>query len=179
MSKRRVLLNCIVLAAMVSNVSPMTVVASPPTSPPPAPMPRTAMALPGYGETIQIEVRNNATTALPSGYTIRLSLDTASLISQGRMLANCDDLRVTFLSGAETELNRVVEGCNSFATAVTFRTQADIALGGTDMNYNLYFGNAAAANPPSDPGQVYAFYDDFQDGTPDGLLPWPRGAFPS
>ncbi len=168
MSKRRVLLNGIVLVAMVFNISPMSAMASPPTSPPLAPMPRAAMALPGYGDAIQIEARNNATSTLPSGYTIRLSLDTASLISQGRMQADCDDLRVTFMSGAETELNRLVEGCNSSSTAVAFRTQADIALGGTDVNYYLYFGNAAAANPPSDPAQVYAFYDDFQDGSADG-----------
>ena len=62
------------------------------------------------------------------------------------------------------ELDRLVEGCNTTSTAVTFRTQAGIAVGGTDANYRLHYGQATATNPPANPNNVYAVYDDFQDG---------------
>ncbi len=112
-----------------------------------------------------LEVRNNATASLPSGYTVRLVLNTADLISQGQMQDNCTDLRITYDNGVvESELDRLVEGCNTVSTTVLFQTQAEISLGGTDTAYQLYYGNPLAPAPPADPGNVYAFYDDFEDG---------------
>ena len=63
---------------------------------------------------VELEVHNNATVALPSGYTVRLVLDTASLVSQGQMLADCADLRISYDDGVtDSELDRLVEGCNT------------------------------------------------------------------
>ena len=119
----------------------------------------------GWPYNMTLAVRNNATTALPAAYTVRLTIDTASLISQGLLQADCDDLRVSHLNaGNDVELDRLVEGCNSTSTAISFRTQAGISLGGVDTNYRLHYGQPTAVNPPANPGNVYAAYDDFQDG---------------
>jgi len=129
---------------------------------------RSAPALADWSDwdySAQLDVRNNATALLPSGYTVSFVLDTQSLVSLGQMQANCADLRVTHNDGGtESELDRLVEGCNTSATTVTFRTQAEVGIGSTDTDYRLYYSNPAAANPPQNPSNVYAFYDDFQDG---------------
>ncbi len=124
--------------------------------------------LPGYGYQIHLQVHNNSTTdVLPSGYTVSYTLDTATLIPE-QMQDDCDDLRITYNGGTEAELDRLVSGCNTATTLVLFRTQASIAASGLDTNYFLYYGNAGAGAPPSNPVNVFAFYDDFQDGDANG-----------
>ena len=126
-------------------------------------------SLPGYAVDQQLAVRNQASMILPSGYTVRYVLDTASLISANHMLSNCDDLRITFNDGiTETELDRILENCNSTTTNVLFRTQAQIAVGEIDSRYHLNYYNPSAGIPPAAPGNVYTFVDDFQDGNADG-----------
>lgn len=117
--------------------------------------------LPGWAETRSLTVRNTASTPLPAGYTARLELDTATLVSQGLMQPNCADLRLTY---AGTELHRLVTDCNTAATLVHFRTSAEIPVGSETLDYQLHYANPTAGVAPSDPAQVYAVYDDFQDG---------------
>ena len=124
--------------------------------------------LPGWTYHADLQVRNNATAVLLSGYTVTLNLDTAALISQGRLLLNCDDLRITFNGGAEQELDRLVSGCNTTTTVVTFRTQEAIDPDTVDPRYTLYYGNPSAGAPPVNPANIYAFSDDFQDGDASG-----------
>jgi hypothetical protein len=124
--------------------------------------------LPGWDYQASLEVQNNASVVLVSGYTVTFTLNTAGLIGQGRLLSDCSDLRITFNGGAEMELDRLVSGCNTSATQIQFRTQADIAASATDPRYTLYYGNASAEAPLSNPANVYAFYDDFQDGDASG-----------
>ena len=68
----------------------------------------------------------------------------------------------------QTELDRVVEGCNTTGTIIRFRTQAAIAVGAADARYRMDFGNALGTGAPENPANVYAFYDDFQDGNDAG-----------
>ena len=124
--------------------------------------------LPGWNYHTSLEVRNNASVILASGYTVTFTINSAGLVSQGRLRNDCNDLRITFNSGTEVELDRLVDGCNTTTTQIQFRTQADIAVGATDLRYTLYYGNASAGAAPSSPANVYAFYDDFQDGNADG-----------
>ncbi|MGD1993814.1 MAG: DUF2341 domain-containing protein, partial [Anaerolineae bacterium] len=113
----------------------------------------------------ELEVENNASTSLPAGYTVMMTLDTAGLVAAGQMQSDCDDLRISFDDGVtEVELDRIVEGCDSTSTTIRFQTQAEVAVGASDQRYQLYYGNSAAVNPPQDPTAVYAFYDDFEDG---------------
>ena len=112
-----------------------------------------------------LNVHNNASTPLPVGYTTGYVLDTATLISQNDLQSDCDDLRVAYgVDAAETELDRLVEDCNTISTTVWFRTQAEIPVGGDDFDYHLYYGNDLAGAAPANPGNVFAFFDDFQDG---------------
>lgn len=112
-----------------------------------------------------LDVHNNASTPLPTGYTTGYVLDTASLIGQNLLQSDCDDLRVTYsVDPTETELDRLIDGCNTSFTTVKFRTQADIPVGGGDHNYHLYYGNDSAGAAPANPQNVFAFFDDFRDG---------------
>jgi hypothetical protein len=130
-----------------------------------APMPA---GLPGWTYQTSLQILNNATSALPSGYTVIYTLDTATLVTGGQMLANCNDLRIVYNGGAEVELDRLVSGCNTATTQIQFHTQAAIGTSGTDTNYILYYGNPSAGTPPSNPANVFAFYDDFQGDTAGG-----------
>lgn len=47
-------------------------------------------------------------------------------------------------------------------------TQAAIDPNMTDSRYTFNYGDADAVNPPQNPVNVYAFYDNFQDGNADG-----------
>ena len=118
-----------------------------------------------WAHTLSVDVHNNASAALPAAYTVNFVLDTASLVGLGQMQADCDDLRVSYDDGAtDTELDRLITGCNTSATTVTFRTQTSIIANGVDGRYRLHYANPAATNPPADRRNVYAFFEDFQDG---------------
>ena len=101
---------------------------------------------------------------LASGYSASVTVDTASLVSGGKMLANGNDLRVVYGSGAGTELDRHVVGMNTASTQVWFKTQADISASGTDNSYYLYYGNPSATSPPTNNSNVYVFWDGFESG---------------
>ena len=152
----------------VATVGPVGVA---PASAKPEPMSRPAALadMTGWVYHLGLNVHNNASTPLPTGFTLDYALDTASLIAQNQLQPDCDDLRVTYgVVPADTELDRLVEGCNSASTTIRFRAQADIPVGGDDMNYHLYYGNDLAGAAPADPRNVFAYYDDFQDGDANG-----------
>ena len=97
------------------------------------------------------------------GYTARAAvIDTAQLVAAGDMQADCSDLRVLYYDGLGwTELPRHVLNCNSAQTDVRFMLTADIATGGTDDNYYIYFDNPApGALPAMNETNVYLWYDD-------------------
>ena len=97
------------------------------------------------------------------GYTVRIAaLDTATLIAGGDMQADCSDLRIAWYNGLGwQELPRHVLNCNTAATDVRFMLAADIAAGGSDDNYYLYYSNPSpAALPAMTTTNVYLWYDD-------------------
>jgi len=63
-----------------------------------------------------------------NGTTINLTMDTATLISAGKMQNDCDDLRIVY--NDEIELDRVLgdydfltdDGCNDISTNIFFQT---------------------------------------------------------
>ncbi len=91
-----------------------------------------APALPGYTYNARLEIRNNAASILPAGYTVSFTLDTAALVNGGRLRSDCGDLRVSFTDTAEVEVDRLVSGCNTTTTQVQFRSQAPIDPSTTD-----------------------------------------------
>ena len=96
-------------------------------------------------------------------YTARIPVfDTATLISNGQMQNDCDDLRILFYNGVSyTELERHVLNCNSSSTDIRFALAANIAASSNDDNYYLYYGNPGAGAPAAlSTTNVYLWYDD-------------------
>lgn len=94
-------------------------------------------------------------------YTVRVSgLDTADLISNTKMQADCDDLRVVYYDGSFTELDRDIISCDDSATEVRFALEADIADSSSDTGYYIYYGNFAASSGPETLNNVYLWFDD-------------------
>ena len=113
-------------------------------------------------------VDNNSSGDAVAGVVSRLTLDTASLISAGKMQSDCDDIRIIYLN--TTDINVSHEGCNTADTNIYFMTQASIS-GYNDTNYDVYYGysSATATNGVNLP----SFDLDFGDASaPDG---WTEG----
>lgn len=109
-----------------------------------------------YSKSITI----NATQTLTNVYTVNVTgLNTTQLIAQGKMLPNCQDLRVVYQN--TTELDRIVSNCNSSSTSIEFRLVATI-YSTVDTNYALFYGNSSAIGlPPTNKSNVYWLADDF------------------
>ena len=96
-------------------------------------------------------------------YTVRIAaLDTATLISNGQMQSDCDDLRILFFNGTSYhEIERHVIACNSTATDIRFALANNIPASSSDDNYYLYYGNLTAGAPTAlTTTNVYLWYDD-------------------
>jgi len=122
-----------------------------------------------YSKTINIT--NQDSSVLSMGYSVNLTLDTASLVGDGKLLANCSDLRVVWhnsSSGEDVELDRFNEtACNASQTELWFMLQENISGLGWDANYTLYYGNPEAGEPPQNRSNIYLVWDDFEDKTLD------------
>jgi len=123
---------------------------------------------PNYNYRRQISVVNNVASTLGSGYSVRLQLNTASLVSSGKMLASGNDLRIVYWNGSSwIEIDRDIINMNTGSTQVWFKTRADISASGSDNNYYMYYGNPSAGIPPANKRNVYDFWDDFDDASLD------------
>jgi hypothetical protein len=102
-----------------------------------------------------------AADAVSTGYVVGFRLDTASLVSQGKMRSDLNDLRVLDPTGVE--LNRIVDtGAPSF---VWFAITRAIASGANDT-YALHYGNPSAGAAPANGSAVFSLYDDFPGSAP-------------
>lgn len=94
--------------------------------------------------------------SLASGTTMRITVDTAALVAEGKLQTNCNDLRVVYSADDVThqELARSIElasGANNCAdsttTIVAFPLQTTLEQGGSGAGYALYYGNEEAEEP--------------------------------
>ncbi|HUX98675.1 MAG TPA: hypothetical protein VMV49_03920 [Candidatus Deferrimicrobium sp.] len=110
-------------------------------------------------------IQNLQSSAIPEGYSMRLSLDTANLVAAEKLRADGDDFRIVWYdaSAAEwLEIDRINEtNFNSKNTEVWFRTQRAISPTTNDSNYYLYYCCKNAAEPPANKRNVYNMYNDF------------------
>ena len=91
-------------------------------------------------------------------YQLRVTIDTKSLVAEGKLRSDCGDLRFTLDDGV-TEIPYWVErGCGTRETVVWLRVPK-LSAGEVTTLY-IYYGNPAASSL-SDPGKVFLFYDDF------------------
>jgi hypothetical protein len=110
----------------------------------------------------QITIVNNLASPLETGYSVSVTIDTASLCLSSKMLTNGDDLRITYWSGSTwIELDREIIDINNVSTKVWFKTQTTISPNGTDNGYYVYYGNPSAGNPPANKSNVYLWFDSF------------------
>jgi len=110
----------------------------------------------------RVTITNNAALPLIANYSVSITIDTASLISSGKLMASGNDLRVVFDSGSSwVELDREVDGINTPSTQVWFETQTAIPVNASDNNYYLYYGNPNAGNPPANESNIYLWFDNF------------------
>jgi hypothetical protein len=105
----------------------------------------------------QLVITNNVATALYD-YSMEISLNTAELISQGKMQSDCGDIRI-IENGVE--INYGLRYPNSASTEIYFIAN-DLIVGDNSDIY-IYYGN-----PDADNGFVanwkdafYIWYDDF------------------
>jgi len=115
-----------------------------------------------YSYRRQITITNNMAYTLSSGYSTLLTMDTAALVSSGKMLSNGNDLRIVFWNESSwVEIDRHVIDMNTGSTQVWFKTQTDVPADGSDNNYYVYYDNLGAVSPPADKSNVYLWFDDF------------------
>jgi hypothetical protein len=115
-----------------------------------------------YSYKRQITIANNAASTGNVGYSVCVTINTASLVSAGKMLLSGNDLRVVYWSNSNwNELDREVIGMNNTSTQVWFKTQATIEANSSDSNYYIYYGDPSAGSPPANRNNVYLWYDDF------------------
>ncbi|MEM0480629.1 MAG: DUF2341 domain-containing protein [Candidatus Aenigmatarchaeota archaeon] len=114
--------------------------------------------LSGWQYRIPITIKENSGKNL-TDYQVLITLDTASLISAGKMKSDCGDIRFTDSDGT-TLLNYWIEsGCNSANTRIWIKIP-NIPASGTKTIY-LYYGNPSA-NSLSNGDLVFDFFDDFE-----------------
>jgi len=115
-----------------------------------------------------ITVTNNLATALAIGYSVRLTINTTSLVSDGKMLSNGNDLRVCYWNSTSLswkELDRDLVDMDSAYTQVWWKTQKAISGGQKDSNFYIYYGNPLSEGPPANRSNVYVWFDDFSTDT--------------
>jgi hypothetical protein len=112
-----------------------------------------------------------SSSAVPSGYSVSVTLDHAALVTAGRSLASGNDVRIAKWNGsAWTELDRVLDRSSSWndvSTKLWFRTTTSISASTVDTNYYVYYGNSGAGSPPANAKNVYDVWDDFSGGVID------------
>jgi len=120
-------------------------------------------SIPSYAYRRKITI--NSSAAL-SSYPVKFIIDTASLVTSGKMQSDCDDVRVTDSSG--TAIDFVVELCNNANTEIWSEVPA-IANGTTDIY--LFYGYPAATKAGNGIN-TFSYYKNFDDGSLAGWTRW-------
>jgi hypothetical protein len=110
----------------------------------------------GYRQTVSV----TSSSAL-TDYQIAITLDTASLITAGKMQTDCNDIRVTDLKG--NVLPHWIEGgapgCNDAATEIWVKAPLIPTSGQTLF---IYYGNSSAVNTEN-PNKLFLLFDNFKN----------------
>lgn len=131
----------------------------------------------------QLTITNRSPAVLPKTYEIKLTFDHQKLVSEGKSLANGDDIRVVYFNGVsfsqiDRYLDPLASGWNQTDTTIWFRLQEPISSApGASDKYAIYYGadGVTAANPPANPANVFVFFDNFESG----VNGWSQGKFPT
>jgi len=109
----------------------------------------------------QLTITNSSAVTLSANTTVAITVDTQTLVQQGKLQSDCDDLRVLYQpnSSTSTEVTRhLVYGSNasgaltcstSTNTKVFIPLQASLASAASTTDYLAYYGNGSASSPSS------------------------------
>jgi hypothetical protein len=101
------------------------------------------MSSPAFAFSQGIIVENlNATNSINPLSTVIITLDTASLISSGKLSANCGNLQIFY--NHTVEIARNVSDCGSASARVSWSAQEIISPSSNSTNYTLRYGEEAA-----------------------------------
>lgn len=118
-----------------------------------------AQCLPAWGYYQPVTINNSLAQTL-TNYQVKITVNTAALVSAGHMLATGDDIR--FTAAGCTNVNYWIEsGMNTASTVIWLKVPTLAASANTTVN--MYYGNPAAT-AASDGDNVFLFFDDFNDG---------------
>jgi len=107
-------------------------------------------------------------------FTVRLTVDTATLITNSKLRSDCGDLRFTSSQGVELPYWTEESGqysCNDSDTYVWVKIDNVPATGGTTIY--MYYGNPSATNK-SNGDDTFVFFDDFNGSVIDNTK-WTAG----
>ena len=90
-----------------------------------------------YSYRQQLTITAPAGNQVPVGYPVKLTVDTAALVTASKMRSDRKDLRIVYYNGSSlVDISRdYISGSETF-----FGAQAAIAAGTSDNNYYLYYG---------------------------------------
>lgn len=109
----------------------------------------------------RLTITNAASTTLPAGFAIRVSLDLADLVAAGKLRADMSDLRV-IARGQIGERHRIVDAPGGPApVAITFALAEALGPGDNTTDYAVHYGGESTTPPLADGTNVFAVYDDF------------------
>jgi hypothetical protein len=121
----------------------------------------------GYGS-IPLNISNTNSTAL-TDYQTKFTLDTATLISSGKMASDCANLRVK--DAGNIDLPYWIEsGCNTNTTVIWTKIPSIAANG--SVNINIFYGQTGLSSA-SNGNNVFDLFDDF-DGTTIDTSKWDK-----
>lgn len=113
----------------------------------------------GYGFRQRASISHSNGTDL-TDFQVKITIDTASLISEGKMQSDCDDVRVVASNGQSLPYWIEESGpgaCNMATTAIWVKVTTVFTSG---TNIFLYYGNPVAESTANG-DSVFAFFDDF------------------
>jgi murein DD-endopeptidase MepM/ murein hydrolase activator NlpD len=131
-----------------------------------------------YSYKRNLVILNNDSHGVGSHYPVRLHFDSTTTPTAGEIYnasqtaVKGNDVRVVYQD--QTELDRLVQEFSATNIDIWFALQAGLGSGQSDsMNYQLYYGNAAAGTPPANVNNIFLPTADehtvglwhFQEGT--------------
>ena len=85
----------------------------------------------------------NTTIKLVDGHPLRATVNTATLVSAGKLQSNCQDAR--FIYNNVTVMPFLVENCNSATTSFIFQNGGNVSGNSNTSTMNFYYGKTSAA----------------------------------
>lgn len=120
-------------------------------------------ALDGWQYYRDITIDNTQNSNTLTNYQVMITLDTASLISEGKMRSDCGDIRITEADGTTTLSYWIEDGtCNTTNTHIWVKVPSIPAS--STYTIQIWYGNSGATRESSI-SNTFIWGDDFEDGT--------------